>query len=135
MIPRFGAIGTVVRRSCGSLVSATAHVLTHFTDPLLLEFLAICQVLYVAQYRYQKSFIIYSDSAEAIRLINSSILDTRVGQVLPKCEDLLHALPLVSLFHVSRLSNSVAYLVACMPLNYPNNDTLFSLTNVIPTTL
>ncbi|CAN0928179.1 Uncharacterized mitochondrial protein AtMg00310 [Linum grandiflorum] len=40
-VPSYGAIGLVVHKGCGSLISATGQVFRHITDPLTLECLAI----------------------------------------------------------------------------------------------
>ncbi|CAN0906699.1 hypothetical protein LINGRAHAP2_LOCUS24405 [Linum grandiflorum] len=119
----YGAIGLVVHRSCGSLVSATGLVYEHCDDPFILEFLAIRQALYVAKFWTR----INSDCLEAVRLITSSAEDVRVGQLLPECRILYNSLPTLRLLHVHRSGNCAAHTVAREALSYPNTSHFLSL--------
>ncbi|CAN0900718.1 hypothetical protein LINGRAHAP2_LOCUS21001 [Linum grandiflorum] len=128
----FGALGFVVRRRCGSLSSATGQVIHHISDPFVLEMLAVRQALFIAQVRSNDSIHINSDSADVVRLLNSSAPDIRAGQILHECRSLFRSLPLVSISHVSRLDNSAAHSVAREALHYPDTSHLLSLSYCIP---
>ncbi|CAN0913674.1 hypothetical protein LINGRAHAP2_LOCUS28078, partial [Linum grandiflorum] len=65
----FSTIGLVVRRSCGSLVSGTGKVFQHHTNSLLLEFMVLRQILYIVDLRSEDSCSIFSDCAEADKLL------------------------------------------------------------------
>ncbi|CAN1226181.1 LINE-1 retrotransposable element ORF2 protein [Linum grandiflorum] len=128
----YGATGFVVKNKDGLLQSATGQVFPYIHDPLVLELLAIRQALFVAEVRSPEPIHISSDSAESVRLLHNDVGDIRTGLLLQECRLLYRSLPSVTVFHISRLDNRAAHLVAREALNYPNTHHLLSLTYCLP---
>ncbi|CAN0887225.1 hypothetical protein LINGRAHAP2_LOCUS15567, partial [Linum grandiflorum] len=117
----YGSIGLVVFDAVGSLAQALGHVIRHITDVLHLEVFGIRAALHACHPWRSNTCIICSDSLEAVRLLHSHSMDTRLGTLLTECRDLLHNLPMVFLHHIPRRDNRAAHLVAREALCYPDN--------------
>ena len=75
----FGAVGVVLRLPNDSLVSAIGKVVHHIVDPLTLEFMAIRLALLAVRNFPTNNVIIFSDSTEAVLLLNCEVDDIHVG--------------------------------------------------------